>query len=402
MQALALPAADAALETWVNGFGFVHMSEEQQTVVKKELRMLIFPGTQLLVKPLPQRNAAEAAEPASNPGAAATADPGVLEASQAACAAAAKIAAETAATAESAEPAAAAAFGQQPPPLQQQQAMVSLPMVGNPLLGGPGVAGAAVSQPQLSLQQQIMQQQVLFTVQQQAVGLPQLHSLQGPLAPVSLNNILTAQGALGGAVNGGQAAGPMLLPGPISSGLPAPQLGLLPLCAPNGVDASLRRSTPPADVPQMQLQLPSHQPAAMPQPSAAMLWQPQQGFQQQLVEQQQLSGLAPPPQQRSVGQAAAGTFGGAFSSGFVAELQQQDLQPQQQQQPPGFATVKTEQPQQLPSCIEQPQQQEGFVGQLPGAQEVLLQHASDMQPKPEVDQAQVQANVGSGFPPVSL
>jgi len=383
MQALALPAADAARETWVNGFGFVHMSEEQQTVVKKELRMLIFPGTQLLVKPLPQRNAAEAAEPASNPGAAATADPGVLEASQAACAAAAEIAAETAATAESAEPvAAAAAFGQQPPlQQQQQQAMVSLPMVGNPLLGGPGMAGAAVGQPQLSLQQQLMQQQVLFTVQQQAVGLPQLHGLQGPLAPVSLNNILTAQGALGGAVNGGQAAGPMLLPGPISSGLPAPQLGLLPLCAPNGVEASLRRSTPPAEVPQMQLQLPSHQPALMPQPSATMLWQPQQGFQHQLVGQQQLSGLAQ-QQPHNAGQAAAGTVGGAFSSGFVAELQQQDLQPQQQQQQqPGFAAVKTE----------QPQQQEGFVGQqpLPGAQEVLLQHTSGMQPKPEVDQAHV-------------
>jgi hypothetical protein len=33
-QALALPAADAARDTWVHGFGFTHMTEEQQAQVR--------------------------------------------------------------------------------------------------------------------------------------------------------------------------------------------------------------------------------------------------------------------------------------------------------------------------------------------------------------------------------
>ena len=64
-QALALPAAEAAIQTWIGGFNFAPMPEEQQTLVKQQLRMLIFPGTELLSKPLDLAQAEQAAKEAA-------------------------------------------------------------------------------------------------------------------------------------------------------------------------------------------------------------------------------------------------------------------------------------------------------------------------------------------------
>lgn len=82
------------------------MSEEQQAHVKRDLRMLIFPGTSLLVKSLykdpdavANTAAAAAADPAANPGLPAATDAGVLAACQATVEAASKAAAEAAAEA---------------------------------------------------------------------------------------------------------------------------------------------------------------------------------------------------------------------------------------------------------------------------------------------------------------
>ncbi|KIY93292.1 hypothetical protein MNEG_14670 [Monoraphidium neglectum] len=58
VRCLALPAAHEAEKTWVEGFHFEYMPEKQQEQVKRELRMLIFPGTQLLRKNLEPRGAA--------------------------------------------------------------------------------------------------------------------------------------------------------------------------------------------------------------------------------------------------------------------------------------------------------------------------------------------------------
>jgi hypothetical protein len=257
LQTLALPAADAARDTWINGFGFTHMSEEQQTMVKKELRMLIFPGTSLLAKPLPQRAAAEPAP--LNPGAAATADPGVLEASQAACEAAAKQAAEAAEAAESKQPGAAAAAG--------------------------GVTGVPTAQQQAALQQQALQQQ------QQQLMFPM--QLQGPLVPVDMTGLLA-----GSIVNRAvmQSGAMVLQPIAMSMGLPAVSMGYMPLGAPGSCDPGMLRGSSPAALmlPQLQMQLPMQQPMQLFDP-AALLEQPapdqQLGAQQHQVvklEQQQL------------------------------------------------------------------------------------------------------------------
>jgi hypothetical protein len=60
LQALSLPAAPEAFHTWVTGFGFVPMTDEQQALVKGELRMLIFPGTHLLTHQLADSSTAAA------------------------------------------------------------------------------------------------------------------------------------------------------------------------------------------------------------------------------------------------------------------------------------------------------------------------------------------------------
>jgi GNAT superfamily N-acetyltransferase len=41
---LALPAAASTVDTWVGGFGFRPMTEEEAAATRQELRMLIFPG----------------------------------------------------------------------------------------------------------------------------------------------------------------------------------------------------------------------------------------------------------------------------------------------------------------------------------------------------------------------
>ena len=41
---LALPAAASTVDTWVGGFGFRPMTEEEAAITRSELRMLIFPG----------------------------------------------------------------------------------------------------------------------------------------------------------------------------------------------------------------------------------------------------------------------------------------------------------------------------------------------------------------------
>jgi hypothetical protein len=249
MQALALPAADAARDTWINGFGFSHMSEEQQTMVKKELRMLIFPGTSLLAKPLPQRAAAEPSP--LNPGAAATADPGVLEASQAACEAAAKQAAEAAAAAESKQPGAAAAAA---------------------------AAGGVTSAPTVQQHALQQQQQLMFPVQQGGNVL----QLQGPLVPVDMNGMLA-----GSLVNGAvmQSGAMVLQPIAMSTGLPAISMDYMPLGAPGSCDPGMLRGSSPAALmlPQLQMQLPMQQPMQLFDP-AALLQRP--APEQQLGAQQ--------------------------------------------------------------------------------------------------------------------
>jgi hypothetical protein len=287
VQSLALPAADAARETWINGFGFDHMSEEQQAMVKKELRMLIFPGTQLLVKPLPQRAGAEGAP--LNPGAAATADPGVLEASQAACEAAAKVAAEAAA-AEGIVPAAAAAAGGVPGQQLLQQQHQQQPGVHIAVLGG-----NATAQQQDAMQQQLLeQQQVLLAVQQQMPGL----QLQGPLLPVNLNSMVAASEAYGNgagtaaAAAAAQSGALTLQPIAMSMALPAGPLALLPAAAAAGcADAgALRGSSPAAMLPvQLPLQDGFDPAVLLHQPSADAAAQPGDVVLPQQLPQQQPS-----------------------------------------------------------------------------------------------------------------
>ncbi len=52
MQCLSLPAAHETVGTWMHGFGFTHMPAEQLRAARAELRLLLFPGTEVLVKPL--------------------------------------------------------------------------------------------------------------------------------------------------------------------------------------------------------------------------------------------------------------------------------------------------------------------------------------------------------------
>jgi N-acetylglutamate synthase-like GNAT family acetyltransferase len=47
---LVLPAAHETVETWKNGFAFRDMPEEEVRLAKQQLRILIFPGTEVLYK----------------------------------------------------------------------------------------------------------------------------------------------------------------------------------------------------------------------------------------------------------------------------------------------------------------------------------------------------------------
>ncbi|BDA40764.1 probable chromodomain-helicase-DNA-binding protein 4 at N-terminal half [Coccomyxa sp. Obi] len=49
---LCLPAAQSTVDTWIHGFGFTMMTPEQLAATRSELRVLIFPGTELLYKSL--------------------------------------------------------------------------------------------------------------------------------------------------------------------------------------------------------------------------------------------------------------------------------------------------------------------------------------------------------------
>jgi Tify domain binding domain len=47
---LVLPAAHETVETWKNGFNFIDMPEEEVAMAKQQLRILVFPGTEVLWK----------------------------------------------------------------------------------------------------------------------------------------------------------------------------------------------------------------------------------------------------------------------------------------------------------------------------------------------------------------
>jgi GNAT superfamily N-acetyltransferase len=49
---LALPAARETVGTWMHGFGFTHMAPLALRAARSELRILVFPGTQVLAKPV--------------------------------------------------------------------------------------------------------------------------------------------------------------------------------------------------------------------------------------------------------------------------------------------------------------------------------------------------------------
>lgn len=269
-------------------------------MVKKELRMLIFPGTSLLVKPLPQR--ADTADPAPlNPGAAATTDPGVLEVCQASCQAAAQVAAEAAAAAGAV--------------VEQQSAL----------------------QPQLQLQQN-----VLLPMQQQQLAALQLPGLQGAVLPMigikaepqsvvdgavtqSAGLVLQSEGVCGGQ----DAAGPQatMPPGPSSSCEPA--AGEL-----QGAEAAGEA------VPQLEAQEPVQQQAQQCDAAAAVLQQPH-------AEQQQADAVLQAAGQQQAGGSvlqAAGQQGSSHATG----------PPQQQQEGEG---VKQE-PQQQELAVKQPPEQQ--------------------------------------------
>ena len=45
---MVLPAARETIDTWVHGFGFGFMEFDQESTMRRELRVLVFPGTRLL------------------------------------------------------------------------------------------------------------------------------------------------------------------------------------------------------------------------------------------------------------------------------------------------------------------------------------------------------------------
>lgn len=50
-KSICLPAARETIETWVHGFGFNFMEFDQESHTRRELRVLVFPGTRLLFRP---------------------------------------------------------------------------------------------------------------------------------------------------------------------------------------------------------------------------------------------------------------------------------------------------------------------------------------------------------------
>lgn len=49
-RSIVLPAARETIETWVHGFGFGFMDFDQESTTRRELRVLVFPGTRLLYR----------------------------------------------------------------------------------------------------------------------------------------------------------------------------------------------------------------------------------------------------------------------------------------------------------------------------------------------------------------
>ena len=47
---LCLPAAKETIATWISGFGFGPMPFEREAKCRRELHILVFPGTRLLVR----------------------------------------------------------------------------------------------------------------------------------------------------------------------------------------------------------------------------------------------------------------------------------------------------------------------------------------------------------------
>jgi hypothetical protein len=52
VQAMSLPAAPETFSTWVDGFGFRAMTEQEEALASGELPMLIFDGSHLLIRQL--------------------------------------------------------------------------------------------------------------------------------------------------------------------------------------------------------------------------------------------------------------------------------------------------------------------------------------------------------------
>ena len=106
VRTLSLPAAHATVDTWTQGFGFQAMAADQLLETRESLRLLVFPGTEVLYKVLlPGEEPYPAPKPDSSPPAVAAV-------------AAAEGAGEEAATAGEPGTAGAAA---QPPGLDAQQ-----------------------------------------------------------------------------------------------------------------------------------------------------------------------------------------------------------------------------------------------------------------------------------------
>ena len=52
MRTLTLPSADATVEFWTKGFNFRHMAADQLQTARESLRLMVFPGTDMLYKVL--------------------------------------------------------------------------------------------------------------------------------------------------------------------------------------------------------------------------------------------------------------------------------------------------------------------------------------------------------------
>ena len=50
VKSIVLPAAKETIDTWVHGFGFSFMDFDHEASTRRELRVLVFPGTRLLAR----------------------------------------------------------------------------------------------------------------------------------------------------------------------------------------------------------------------------------------------------------------------------------------------------------------------------------------------------------------